>query len=220
MKFLCVAVCCFFFAAKAHAQQLNWGMEILGAVTDSNGVEVDNSFVFELGSFFNGFTPTSNNVEQWLSNWEVFDSTTYDTDFSYFAGDVYVEAGVTSSNPTASQLSFSGLDAYIWVRKGDIPIEGAEWLLTRATDWTFPVDGPECCDLTLQEWSTASDLTSLDDPLWGRQHDVLGPGVYTTNSSSGASLQTFTFIPEPSAALMGVLAAMGMVLRRRRPSAA
>jgi hypothetical protein len=195
-------------------------MEILGEVTDSDGVEVDNSFVFELGSFFNGFVPTSSNVDQWLSNWEVFDSTTYDTDFSYFAGDVYVQAGVTSSNPTASTLSFSGLDAYIWVRKGDVPIEGAEWLLTRSTDWAFPVDGPECCDLTLQEWSTASDLTILDDPLWGRQHNVLGPGEYTTNSSGSASLQTFTFIPEPSSFLLSAVAAMGALLRRRRPSAA
>jgi hypothetical protein len=218
MKPIFLVICLLLITVKAHAQQLNWGSDILGVVTDSTGVEVDNSFVFELGSFFNGFTPDSNNVEQWLSNWEVFDSAQYDTDFGYFAGDVYVQAGVTSSNPTASQLSFSGLDAYIWIRKGDVPIEGAEWLLTRALNWSFPVDGPGCCDLSIVEWSTATDLTSSDTPLWGRQYEVLGPGVYTANTSGSAELQTFTFIPEPSAFLMSAVAAMGLLLRRRRPS--
>lgn len=233
MRSLLVTLFCLFCAVKAQSQTLNWGSEDLGIVVDSNGVEVDNTFVFELGAFNPGFDPTQNPISDWYSNWQVFDFTNYDADVNNrnFEGVGYVKndpdfpnANVaTSNNPTASQMNFSGLKAYMWVRKGNDPIAGSEWLLVSADSWVFPTKGAACCDLGLIEWS-ATDLGS-EVPLWGRQYGVRGPGEgefdsETYDYSSSPLLQTFTFIPEPSVALMSVLASMGMMLRRRRPVAA
>jgi hypothetical protein len=230
MKFIYTTLCCFLLAATVHAQELNWGNEIYGQVVDSTGAEVDNSFVFELGAFDAGFTPNAGNIEDWVGAWNVFDATTYRSDDA-FTSQVFMEqyspeypttSGVYSSSthPSASTMSFSGLDAYIWVRKGDIPVEGTEWLLVRASTWEFPAEGGGCCTLPVLEWSTATDLASTS-PLWGRQHDTRGPGVgifdTQTYNQYSPTLQTFTFIPEPSSALMVGLAAMSMLLRRRRP---
>jgi hypothetical protein len=60
-------------ASRIHAQTLNWGNEVFGDLTDSEGAALDNTFVFELGSFVDGFVPTASNVEHWVLNWEVFD---------------------------------------------------------------------------------------------------------------------------------------------------
>ena len=120
---------------------------------------------------------------------------------------------VTSSNPTASTLSFAGLDAYIWIRNDDNPVPGTEWLLTRADNWTFPVVGGDCCNTEVIEWAV-SDLDSGNVPVWGRQNDVIGSGEFSSTSTTG--LQTFTFVPEPSSALLAAVAGGFLVLRRRR----
>jgi hypothetical protein len=230
MRTFLVTICCLFCAVKAHSQTLNWGSEDLGIVVNSNGVEVDNTFVFELGAFNPGFDPELNPMSDWYSNWQVFDFTTYNADINNrnFEGSVYINNDpnnpaadvATSSNPTASQMNFSGLDAYVWVRKGNDPIAGSEWLLARA-DWVFPSKGAACCGLGLIEWS-ASDIGAAV-PLWGRQYGVRGPGEGEFDSgtydyATSPLLQTFTFIPEPSAFLLSAVAAIGMVLRRRRSS--
>ncbi|MCX6865825.1 MAG: PEP-CTERM sorting domain-containing protein, partial [Verrucomicrobia bacterium] len=63
------------------------------------------------------------------------------------------------------------------------------------------------------EWSV-SDLRPQDVPLHGKQGDTAGPGVFTDSRSH--LLQTYTFVPEPSAALLATLAGLTFVLRRRR----
>lgn len=120
---------------------------------------------------------------------------------------------VTTSNPTASTMSFAGLDAYIWIRNGDDPVPGTEWLLTRASNWTFPTVGGDCCDTGVVEWAV-SDLDPGDVPVWGRQNGVIGSGEFSSTGTGG--LQTFTFVPEPSSAILTAIAAGLLVLRRRR----
>lgn len=232
MKLISTTFCCLLFAATVHSQTLNWGNEVYGEVVDSTGAEVANTFLFELGAFDSGFTPTQLNINDWYSNWNIFDTATYDTGDDRFAGSEYMQKysttypatpGVYSSNPSASTMSFAGLDAYIWVRGGttpNSPVPGTEWLLVRASTWDFPAVGAECCDPSITEWSTASDLGTTS-PLWGRQHDTRGPGEGIFDSGSygptSPTLQTFTFIPEPSGFLMSAVAAIGLLLRRRRP---
>lgn len=200
-------------ASRTHAQTLNWGNEVFGELTDSEGAALDNTFVFELGSFVGGFVPTSSNLEQWVLNWEVFDRAAHQESIGYFTSTVYVNNDVTTSNPTASTMSFAGLDAYIWIRNQDDPVEGAEWLLTRASNWTFPNVGGDCCNTQVVEWAV-SDLDPGNVPVWGRQNGEFGSGEFSSAGSSG--LQTFTFVPEPSSALLAALAGGFMVLRRRR----
>jgi hypothetical protein len=202
-----------------HAQTLNWGSPVGTLVVDSNGDGVDDSFVFELGAFNLGFIPDETNHEDWALNWRVFDSTTYNTDFGYFTSTVNVitdiSGNVTSSNPIASPGNFAGLIAYLWIRNEDTPGENTEWLLVRANDWTFPLIAGDCCDTSVIEWSI-SDLNTGNTPLYGSQGGSEGPGIHPHASTSG--LQTHTFVPEPSAAALGVIAFAATLLRRRRTS--
>ena len=199
--------------SRGHAQTLNWGNEVFGGVTDSEGVALDNTFVFELGSFVDGFVPTESNLDQWVLNWEAFDQAAYNGSLGYFTSTVYVNNDVTTSNTTASTISFAGLDAYIWIRNDDNPVEGTEWLLTRAASWTFPSVGGDCCNTQVIQWAV-SDLEPGDVPLWGRQNNVIGSGEFITTGTTG--LQTFSFVPEPSSALLAAVAGGILVFRRRR----
>jgi hypothetical protein len=210
---LFAAVAFVFAATPIQAQTLNWGNDAFGDLSDSAGVTLDDTFVFQLGSFFNGFVPTDSNTDQWILNWEVFDQAAYNKDIEYFTSTVYVRNDVTSSNPMASTLSFAGLDAYIWIRNNDDPVPGTEWLLTRSSDWKFPLVGGDCCSTEVTEWAV-SDLDSGDTPKWGRQNNVIGPGEFSSTSTTG--LQTFTFVPEPSSAMLCAMAGGFLVLRRRR----
>jgi hypothetical protein len=227
---LFAALLCAAAASVSQAQTLNWGSENFSSFTDSKGdVLLDNMFVFELGAFDPAFVPDATNTSSWLSNWRVFDSADYSQTNGTFGSTVEmlrdpVNPGVVTSNYSgASSINFSGLTAYLWIRNSNDPVEGSEWLLTRADNWTFPVEGSDCCGKGLVEWSV-SDLDTGDVPIWGRQSELdvssnpvyvsTGFGVYTSNTPS--NLQTFTFVPEPSAPLLAVIAGIGLVVRRRR----
>ena len=208
---------------KASAQQLNWGSSVFSDLVDSKGDALENTFVFEIGAFNPGFTPTLSNLLDWRSNWQVFDRAAYngieepvdDGIFGYFTGTARMldDGRSDSAFMTPSALSFEGLSGYLWIRKGDDPVAGSEWSLTRANNWVFPNAIPGCCDNdTPFNWST-SDLTEADVPLWGRQGKISGPGEV---SNSGIhTLQTYTFVPEPSSFLM-LLSASGLLMVRRR----
>jgi hypothetical protein len=207
------AVFCAVAATSIQAQTLNWGNEVLGDLADSNGADLDNTFVFELGPFFSGFVPTASNVDLWFSNWQLFDRASYNPDIDYFTSTVFLRSDVTSSNLTASTFSFAGLDAYIWVRDDDNRVKGTEWLLTRADNWTFPAAGGDFCSVEVVGWAV-SDLDPTNVPVWGGQNDVPGSGEFTSTGNPG--LQTFILIPEPTSSLLAAIAGGFVVLRRRR----
>lgn len=204
-------------AGRTHAQTLNWGSEFASSIVDSEGVVLDNAFVFEIGAFTAGFTPQESNVSDWSANWLVFDRASYSQENGYFTSAVhYLNDGTSNSayqSPGAS--SFAGMEAFLWVRNSSDPVVGTEWLLTRASNWVFPApnQNPDCCDTEVIEWSV-SDLTGTDVPVWGNQGGVLGGGSYTVTGSY--DLQTHTFVPEPSSMMMIALAGSILTLRRRR----
>lgn len=232
-------LCCLFLLGTPHihAQTLNWGNEVGDYITQSNGDMVDETFIFELGVFDNGFDPQESNVDDWYSNWVVFDTATYDPTFRTFLTDSTIHniydvnddpIGVTNS--PAGTFNFAGMEAYIWIRGGtspNAPVVGTEWLLVRSIEWVFPGSVPECCGDPIR-WSTATDLTSSDIPEWGRQYDEQGPGHYTVDTTTsvpgqpgatnGSQLQTYTFIPEPSAPMLAGLTVLGWAMRRKRLS--
>ncbi len=230
-----LALLCAVVAPVCQAQTLNWGSENFSTFTDSKGTVLEHVFLFELGAFGPGFTPDKTNTSEWLTNWRLSDRAAYSIDNGTFASTFEILRSpdpithpdvLTSSYPGASTMNFSGLDAYLWIRRGSDPVEGSEWLLMRASNWTFPLEGHDCCGKGLVEWSV-SDLNSSNVPKWGRQSGLdpddpmnpptyvsTDPGVYTSNSPS--TLQTFTFVPEPSTALLAAIAGLGLVMRRRR----
>ncbi len=200
---------------RAHSQTLNWGSEVFSDLVDSHGDALDESlFVFELGSFDMGFIPDETNTSSWFANWRVFDTADYSESMGSFGSSVFVGENVTSSNPSASTISFAGLAAFIWIRNNDNPGVGTEWMLARADSWTFPLTGGDCCDKGLIEWSI-SDLDTGDTPVWGGQNGVSGAGEYTSTGGP-YTLQTYTVVPEPSSALLAAIACLTLLLRRRR----
>jgi hypothetical protein len=219
---LCVAAL-FFLPNRARSQDLNWGSPINSEIVDSNGAPLDQSFIFQIGAFVGGFIPDGTNTSNWLNYWQVFDAADYngvespdDGIVGYFTSTAAMtDSGLSDSSdlsPLAS--SFEGLDAYLWIRNSNLPIEGSEWFLARAGDWVFPVAVPGCCDNQgLVEWST-SDFLVDDVPVWGSQGGTQGDGFYTTTGSD--TIQTFTFVPEPSTAMLVAFLSGAMLMRRRR----
>ena len=218
-KILTMLVAALFVVAgnRSQSQTLDWGSEVFSDLVDSQEQTLDNTFIFEIGAFNDGFIPDEANVGSWASNWRVFDRAVYNQSNGYFASTVHMRDDGTSDFNPPGGLSFEGLSAYLWIRNGDNPVPGAEWLLTRASNWVFPTATPGCCDNELDlQWSV-SDLDTLGEtPGWGGYGNVVGPGVFT--STGGHTLQTYTFVPEPSSLLMAVSALGLTALRRRRIS--
>lgn len=214
--------CAVLLTATANAQTINWGSEVFSDLRDSNGLTLDDLYVFELGAFDPGLDPAveplATNLDSWLNHWNVFDRASYNQSLGYFTGTVEMTDAGLSNSPwlNADIPSFEGLDAYIWIRKGDTPVPTSEWLVVRAADWTFPNAIPGCCDNTLPvEWSV-SDLTASDTPAWGAQGPVTGPGEYTYGGPGTLQTHTFPLVPEPATALLLPILSLTTALRRRR----
>lgn len=210
--------------STARSQTLNWGSPIhrdfSSHLSDSSGHPLDETFVFELGSFDNGFDPTASNTSQWAANWKVFDAASYlEGTFDPITGYVTATADMNpsgfsnSGQVTSPTFSFAGLQAYLWVKNSNSPVEGTEWALVRADAWTFPAADPGCCPTEHPIAWSVSDLTN-ETPVWGGQEGIEGDGVRSV-FSPGSYIQTYTFVPEPSSTLLIGLGALLLTRRRR-----
>jgi hypothetical protein len=209
--------------SRSFSQTFVWGSSVGDSFADSNGQILDDSYVFQMGAFIEGFEPDESNVDTWLANWRVFDQAGYNQDMGYFThwsnetDSLRMLDDGTSNSPylTSGASSFEGLRGYLWIRRGDQPVEGSEWLLTRAADWMFPTASPGCCNTDAPiQWSVSDLDTSGEMPKWGAYGDTMGPGSHT--SGGNFTLQTYTFAPEPSAMMLVACAALTMLRRRRQ----
>lgn len=212
---------------QAQSQTLNWGSALFSDLVDSKGNTLDETYVFEIGTFDPGsdpnFVPDSSNIGEWFSRWRVFDqansqgvlNNSFDPGLGYFTSTVDMNPDGTSGSPYANSgtFNFSGLEAYLWVRNATGPTKTTEWALVRASSWIFPTADGDCCPGGLPtEWSL-SDLDG-ETPVYGSQGGIDGDGFHTVTGNY--TLQTFTFVPEPSTTLL--LGITALLLGRRRRS--
>ena len=214
---------------RANSQTVNWGSgwDVLGHLVDSTGQNLDGSYEFQLGAFLTTFRPSEEDPSAWAANWRTFDTAAYgrmtdegtSTVYDHFTGSQDIlQSGRSSQDSTG--MDFQGLNAYVWIRNSTSAMPGTQWLLVRANSWVFPQYTGCCPNDTVLDWSV-SDLSTPNPnavPLFGRQGSAEGWGANTTNDTGVYTLQTYTFVPEPSSALLATLAAACMALRRRRNS--
>ena len=221
---------------------IDWGTDFFpsGPVITSSGAPIelgdgsftDDGFTIELGVFDGGFTPTTGNTESWVTNWRALDAITANDPDSRdnlvssgggnatFSGTDLIDSTNRSLSLDAivdNDFVFSqGTQTYVFVRNGDTPEAGTEWLLyTRAgenDDWTIPFVSPEshspADDLT---WS----VTDANTAIWGAINgETIGGGESLAINPTGL-IQTFTFVPEPSSALLVTLGGLALLRRRR-----
>ena len=204
----------------AQAISVTWGNEVLSELRDSFGNLLDDTYQFQLGFFESTFQPVVGNTAQWASHWKVFDQAQFDPAIGYFASTVTVNQDGSSASTYADPLGLNGTgnQAYIWIYNSKTPEPGSQWFVVRSAGWVFPTglpaDGRICCDNRQPlEWSI-TDLKSTDTPLYGKQGGTEGPGEYT--QTGVYSVQTFTFVPEPAAAMLLAIGGLSAALRRRR----
>lgn len=210
--------------SSVHSQTLIWGSpqspDFTSRLTNSNGFVLDDTYVFEIGSFDNSFNPTASNAADWSTNWRAFDAAsfaegTYNPVTGYVTATADMNPFGFSNSPqaTSGTFSFAGLEAYLWVKNSNAPGPNTEWALVRAGSWTFPAADPLCCPSALPVVWSVSDLTN-EVPVFGSQGGLEGGGERTVLSPT-SYVQTYTFVPEPSAALLMGMAALLLTRRRR-----
>lgn len=203
---------------SAHSQTLNWGsltgsdiINSSGQELDSNGVGLENTFLFQLGAFEEDFIPDETNMSQWLENWRVFDSASLVNSgdgTSQFLGTKDVHNYRNPSSPLVNDYPsvFEGLKGYIWIRNE----AGTEYFLASVSSWVFPTLQECCPGGGTVDWSISDVIV----PVWGSHLDNHGGGEYS--SPGPYDIQTHA-VPEPGSMLLALVTCGMTMFRRRRP---
>ncbi len=115
-----------------RAETIRWFSDPGRTNLASTGEPMDGGFRFELGVFAGGFVPTEENVAQWAAHWSAVRRTDYNAQTKLYDSQVTV---VSNAAPFTV-----GAKAYVWGFRGGP--EAGEWILFRATSWTWPASNP------------------------------------------------------------------------------
>lgn len=125
-----------------------------------------------------------------------------------FVGTGFLQSDQTSSSEDANGVDtfLAGQQAYVFIRNGDNPEPGTEWLLYTSEsgeDWEYPaVSGGQ--PATPLSWFAGE----ADSAVWGAVNGASGPNGEHTDTSTD-------FVPEPSSTLLVGLGSL-LLLRRQR----
>jgi hypothetical protein len=213
--------------AASQAATIIWGSAVGDYIVTSTDTLLDDTYTFEMGTF-GSFVPNENNMDDWLTNWKVFDRATYanggwDPGQGFFSSEASLLSDGTSSKAgsVGAYVFTPGEQAFIWVFNSTSMVPGSEWALITnnsldgnpSDNWVIPAV-PDPCNCgsppVVVEWRLGN--SSL--PLFGGVNDDQGPGIYSVDPPAFA-LQTHV-IPEPSGSLLILLAAAVVRLRRLR----
>ena len=181
-------------------------------------VPTEGGFFFELGVFVDGFVPSAENTEEWIDHWVMMtdsqgapdpDAKTEFTLVSSIFGDYGGYSASVEMDHNAPPFA-AGTQGFLWGYDEREVAGDAEWiLLTNSSDWRFPnaVTG----QVPTQTWTLGT--ASPDEALVG------------THNSSSMTMGSVTVpspvaVPEPSGAVLCVLAGVVFCLRRHRPGRA
>lgn len=193
-------------AAAQTNLEVSWGSSLLPQkMIRNDGSALDSGpLTIEVGSF-GTFTPTASNMDQWLTNWKVFDAITEpDSDpngsdfMTYDANDSTLARFAGSANLTDGQLSDSedaalqnptatfgpNEQGYVFFRTGDAYIEDNQWLLfTSAVD----ADGAGLEDSVWEFPSISGGQPQFSLAWWLDQADTAIVGAINGGDIKGGS---------------------------------
>lgn len=173
---------------------------------DNFGNALDSTYVFELGTFGNGFVPTAANVELWSVNWKLLSVAAAPDDWfpaiPSFGESFSFNANGTVLGLPGSATFTAGEQAYLWVHSG------VQWALVTDTlpgatgddIWQLPAPG---------DAGPTSQLTWVLDQanvaIVGGVNGVQSGTPIAFDPGSNFRLQT-AVIPEPGSCLLVLLA--------------
>lgn len=185
---------------QSQSTQIAWASEAFALNLMADGVttfeESGEDIRFELGTFAPGFDPTTATPDQWTSSWITLQGADYDLVDQQFinTASLYDNLGGFAT----------GTQAFIWGYNTLDIEENTQWILIAADAWSWP-----SFDSMLPTTFSLSSDTSSSAAILGSVND----------SSSGSLMRLEAVyplvIPEPSAALLGLLGSL-LLLRRRR----
>lgn len=215
-----------FLPESGRGSTVFWGSSFNDLLFNSTGQTLDESFIFEVGTFTSGFVPTIHNSYQWDANWKVLDravhpdSEGWNVPEQFFVGTVEHQPDGTSDSLAANpaDVFLMGETVYLWVYNSKAIVPGSEWALVTDSDllgnlangWRIP--DPADPVGTSYDWQ----LLDADTAILGGVNGIQGAGEFSVNPGI-FSLQTHV-VPEPGSSLLVLLAlAVGVQSRRHRP---
>jgi hypothetical protein len=180
--------------------QIAWASEAFSLNLMADGVTTfENSgedIRFDLGTFAPGFDPTTATPDQWTASWIVLQGADYD-----LVDQQFINTATLYDNLGGFAV---GGKAFIWGYNTMDIEEGTQWILIAADQWSWP-----SFDSMLPTTFSLSSDTAPSSAILGSVND----------SSTGSLMRLESVyplvVPEPSAAVLGMLGAL-MLLRRRR----
>jgi hypothetical protein len=208
-----------------QAQSISWSSLVGDDLFNSQGVALDASFRFEVGIFTNGFVPTGSNMNDWNTNWLVFDAAIagdgWNVGAQYFASNSSRLASGESDSIYASAGVFpANAQAFLWVYNSKGVLDSSEWALVSdfsgsgniSDRWIFPAIPNPDLPAPVLTWSLSDAETAIFGAV--QSGNSIGEGIASSQPSS-FSLQTYQ-VPEPGSALLVGAAGMLILIRRRR----
>lgn len=202
---------------------VSWGSSFNDLLFTSTGQPLDESFIFEVGTFATGFLPTLHNSNQWDANWKVLDravqpaSEGWNVPQQFFVGTVEHLPDGRSDSLAAdpADVFLMGETVYLWVYNSKAIVPGSEWALVTDSDllgnlanlWRIPDPGDPVG--TSYDWQ----LLDADTVILGGVNGIQGAGDFSVDPGT-FSLQTHV-VPEPGSSLLVLLGFAGALLSRR-----
>lgn len=212
---------------QVAARPIAWGSAFEDHLFDASGDPLSAAYSFEIGVFASGFSPNLSNIPQWAENWLVFDrafapdANGWNPDLRFYSGYVNHQADGTSDSPDAliTDVFLQNTRVYLWAYNSKTIAPTSQWALVTDLDlagnaysaWLMP--DPADTDPNTIEWN----LQDADSAVYGGVNGTQSAGEFEVEPET-YSLQT-ALVPEPSGALLLLVAGLVAQARRRKLAA-